>query len=334
MAGLLDKPTTDAPEAHQPPEAPQPEAAVRACAVCAQPLAEGQDWCLECGSAQPGRLGGRPGWRAALSVLAVTAVLVGGAAAAAYAALTTEAQREASSEPPPAATPQVAQPPAQVAPEAGDDEDTPSVDAPESEDADVPEASGDAEDGDGGDEGSDGGDDFEVPSGGSSGGVASGGDASDVAGATGQETAPTAGTPIDLPKGAAAVYNPYGRPATGVGDPARAIDGKASTAWEAPVDQDGTVMRGVVVSLDETTSLSDLEFRVNTPGLTVEVYATRAQKVPPDILDARWEHPASQRDAGVTEKVALDGRYRHVLLWVTEQPADTKAAIAEIKLFD
>ena len=333
MAGLLEhQKSDDAPEAAQAaptqaPEAPQPEAPVRACATCSQPLADGQDWCLECGSAQPGRLGGRPGWRAALSVLAVTAVLVGGAGAAAYAALTTEAQRSASADAPPAATPQIAQPPVQAVPGA-EDEDTPSVDAPDSESADVPEAKGDAEDsGDGGDDAPDvsGGSSVPAPS--------SGSGAPDTPDAGSGTGAPSSGTPVELPKGAAAVYNPYGRPTGGITNPARAIDGKTSTAWEAPVGGDGRVQTGVVISLEKTTALSALEYRADTPGFNVEVYATRAENPPPDILDARWEHPASQRDSDVTERVALDGRYRHVLLWVTEQPADTKAAIAEIQLF-
>ena len=40
------------------------------------------------------------------------------------------------------------------------------------------------------------------------------------------------------------------------------------------------------------------------------------------------------RDAGVSETLKLDGKYRHVLLWFTVQPADTKVRIPEIKLFD
>ena len=325
MAGTLETPPTDAPQTPAP-EAPLAEAA-RPCATCGRPLAAAdQDWCLECGAAQPGRLGGRPGWRAALSVLGVTLVLVGGAGAAAYAALTTEAQRDATAQAPPAATPQVTPPPAQPVP--GEDEETPEVEAPDSESADLPEAKGDAEDSDSDD--SDGGDDTpDVSSGGSSGGSAPTPDSGSSA-----SSSPPAATPIDLPSGAARLYNPYGRAPSGMGNPRRAIDGKASTAWEAPVGGDGKVLAGVVVSLEEAQRLSALEFRVDTPGMTVEVYATRAEELPPDILDSRWEHPASQRDVGVTDRVALDARYRHVLLWITDQPADTKAAIAEIRLFD
>ncbi|MBA3327925.1 MAG: hypothetical protein H0T43_06455, partial [Solirubrobacterales bacterium] len=59
-----------------------------ACATCGAAMVGGQDWCLECGSAAPGRLGQRPGWRPALTVVAITLLLVGGAVVASYAALT------------------------------------------------------------------------------------------------------------------------------------------------------------------------------------------------------------------------------------------------------
>jgi hypothetical protein len=338
MAGLLEHPKTDTPEAAerlaQPPvpEVPEPEADAdaRTCATCSQALVDGQDWCLECGSAQPGRLGGRPGWRAALSVLAVTGVLVSGAGAAAYAALSTEAQRDASAAAPPQAAPLVAAPPVQPAPApAAAADEPPTIPAPSSDSADVPSPAGDAE--------SDADDSIDLPdtpvtpapapapSGGSTSGS---GDESTT-------DAPTVPVAIDLKSDAAATYNPSKRDAAAIGDPAKAVDGKSSTAWEVPADpSDGSVQTGIVVSLDKATSLSDLEYRLNTPGATIEVYATTSAQLPPDILDSRWEHPASRRDSDVTEKVALDGKFRHVLLWVTEQPADTKVAVADIKLFD
>ena len=39
-------------------------------------MQRGQDWCLECGTAAPGRLGARPGWRAAFTVVGLTTVLL------------------------------------------------------------------------------------------------------------------------------------------------------------------------------------------------------------------------------------------------------------------
>ena len=341
MAGLLDKPTTDAPQGAAPPPAeatpgapapvPAPEAPLRTCATCSAALVEGQDWCLECGAAQPGRLGGRPGWRAALTVLAVTAVLVGGAAAAAYAALTTEAQRDATSAAPPQATPTVAAPAPVQAPAQTQADETPAVKAPESDPADVPApSSGDS------------GDDApapvaaapstpvtpSTPSSGSDAGGSSGGSG------TPDEDAAAAPVAIDLPAKSAALYDPFGR-AKGDAAPANAVDGKERTAFELPVNpEDATVRAGLTLSLDKATTLSDLRFQAGTPGFSVEVYATKDAQIPPDVLDARWEHIGDRSDVGVEETVALDGKFRHVLLWVTEQPADTKVAIPEVQLFD
>ncbi len=83
MAGTLDRPTAspEAPPPSPPPEVAVPDDASRLCVTCAALLAEGQDWCLECGTAQPGRIGSKPGWRPALTVVLLTAVLAAGAVA-------------------------------------------------------------------------------------------------------------------------------------------------------------------------------------------------------------------------------------------------------------
>ena len=335
MAGLLEKPTTDtAPEAAATPEAPAPapapEAPARTCATCSAGLVEGQDWCLECGSAQPGRLGGRPGWRAALTVLAVTALLVGGAGAAAYAALTTEAQRDATAAAPPAATPTVAAPPPVQAPAPTQAEETPTVQAPESDPADVPAPSDSSDD-----------DTPAVtptPSDGTSGTTGTSGSGTSGTGTGGDTTSDDAAAEpvaIDLPAKAAKLYDPFGRAANAGSKPANAVDGKQSTAFELPVDPaEGTVRAGLLLSLDEAKTLGDLEFTAGTPGFTVEVYATRSKELPPDVLDSRWEHVGDRRDVGVEETVELGGTFRHVLLWITEQPADTKVALTEVQLYD
>ncbi|MEA2303390.1 MAG: hypothetical protein QOH43_670, partial [Solirubrobacteraceae bacterium] len=92
--------------AEPPPEGTGPPAAPpRTCAACGAALAPEQDWCLECGTAAPGRLGGRPGMRSAVAVAVLTLLLVGGAVAASYAALSTDANRRASTTTPADAAP-------------------------------------------------------------------------------------------------------------------------------------------------------------------------------------------------------------------------------------
>ncbi|MGH2841413.1 MAG: hypothetical protein ACRDKY_11390, partial [Solirubrobacteraceae bacterium] len=76
-------------------EGEQPVVAPYACEACGAGMVAGQDWCLECGTAAPGRLGARPGWRAAFTVVGLTLLLLVGAVAASYAALTGDAEREA-----------------------------------------------------------------------------------------------------------------------------------------------------------------------------------------------------------------------------------------------
>ncbi|HEV2753865.1 MAG TPA: hypothetical protein VGV36_08545, partial [Solirubrobacteraceae bacterium] len=65
-----------------------------ACASCGAGMDAGQDWCLECGTAAPGRIDERPGGRAALTIASVVVVLVLSAGVAAYAALSSDAARE------------------------------------------------------------------------------------------------------------------------------------------------------------------------------------------------------------------------------------------------
>lgn len=343
MAGLLDRDKTDtaeAPQATEPAAADAPavdvapvlEPAPRACATCAHPLADGQDWCLECGSAQPGRLGTRPGWRAALTVAGACAILATGAGAAAYAALSSESQRIASAPPPPAAAPVVTEPPAVAAPPA---EETPVVPAPESDSADVPESDVPLED----DvepvdpPASSGGAPSASAGAGTSGGTRSG--ASDDGGAAGggADTSDEPG-PIELTAGSASTYDPYDRAGTAAGDPADAVDGKASTAWEAPVGSDGKVRIGLAVSLEKARTLSRIALAADTPGFTVEVYGSRSSELPPDIVDARWESLGRSKDVGLRREFAVSGKFRHVVLWFTAQPADTKVAINEIQLSD
>src|SRR3954464_7418979 len=94
-------PATSPPTPENGGAVPASDAPARTCAGCGAPMAAEQDWCLSCGTAAPGRLGERPGWRAALTVLAITLLLVAGSVAAAYAALTSDATQEAGGPPPP-----------------------------------------------------------------------------------------------------------------------------------------------------------------------------------------------------------------------------------------
>src|SRR3954469_18347500 len=103
-----------APPAERPPEEPAVEPGARTCKSCGATMEPGQDWCLACGTAA-GRIGTRPGARSAMTVFALTAVLLAGAVGASYAAL-----REDQTVPPSqsAAAAQVAQAPPATGPPA------------------------------------------------------------------------------------------------------------------------------------------------------------------------------------------------------------------------
>src|SRR5204863_1102926 len=91
---------------HGPAEPPP----TRSCERCGATMAPGQDWCLECGTAAPGRLGRRPGMRAAATVVGLTLALVAGAVTAGYAAISGDAGRD-TAKPPAASGAPIAQAP-------------------------------------------------------------------------------------------------------------------------------------------------------------------------------------------------------------------------------
>ncbi|HEV3002159.1 MAG TPA: hypothetical protein VGW75_15565 [Solirubrobacteraceae bacterium] len=346
MAGTVENPTqqTETP----PPEVVVPDDASRLCVTCAALLAEGQDWCLECGTAQPGRIGDRPGRRAALTVLAAVAVLALGAAAAAYAALSSDPEpRTVAQAPPPAAVPAAPPAPAPATPAPADE--TPSVPAPTDDAGDGKAPAGGSGAGDDATAGSSG-DTGSGTGSGTSGGSSSSGSGSGTS--AGTDTGTGAGTAtgtedeateqdkpvsrvIALAPDAASTFDPQNRAAGLTGDPAEAIDGRAKTAWEAPVGTDGKVNVGLLISLEKAQAIDKVRLQTGTPGFSVELYATKLGTAPDNSPGATkyWSKLDTTRDFGTDEKLSAGGeKYRHVLLWFTDQPADTKVVVPEVAL--
>jgi hypothetical protein len=332
------------------------EAPARTCEVCGAAMTEEQDWCLQCGTARPGRLGTRPGWRVALSISGVTLLLVCGAVAASYAALTDDAGKQADSPGGGNATP-VAQAPAQV----------PSISTPGA----LPPASADTTAGTPPITTS------PPPTGSTTSAlpplptVTSGTLPTTTTGVTtttgttttgttttgttttgttttgttttgtttgttttGTTTTPSALTPITLGADTADIYDPYQR-ATDKGDPANAYDPNAKDAWFVQTAADGKPMQvGLLVDLEARKTVKQIEFSTTTPGFRLEVYSTDGSQLPPDILDTRWTHLASRSDvdqntagsnvkADGKEIVTLrksGGQVRHLALWFTTPP--------------
>ena len=127
---------------------------------------------------------------------------------------------------------------------------------------------------------------------------------------------------VDLAPDAARTYNPYARPEDDFTDAKLAIDGDKTTSWTAKSANNGV---GVDLDLPKLTGVRALQLATATPGMTVEIYATKDSSEPVSIEDPGWDHLATQLDVGKNERIRLgDGadRYRHVLVWPTEPPPD------------
>lgn len=296
------------------------------CRACGAPMDATQDWCLSCGTAAPGRLGGRPGFRAASSVAALTLVLVTGAGAASYAALSSDAGSDAGQAAPanvapvPGAVAQVPDgavpapapvtPPTPTPPSASTPAPLPTAPKPTTPTPapakptptlTKPPAT-------------------KTPS-------------------TSTKSTPTTDKPpalkaVSFPKSAMAEYDPSKRIVIS-GDPTDAHDGKRSTAWSVTAKNDGNAMQvGLLVKLGDPKSVKRLELRTTTPGGRAEIYAAVGSALPPDILDTRWEHVGSRSKLGNStaagnkssddlEKIRFrrgGGRYRYVVVWLTNPP--------------
>lgn len=311
-----------------------------------------QDWCLECGTAAPGRLSAaRPGWRAVGTTLALTLVLVGGAGAASYAALSSDANQEAATGATGAGTPVAQAPPtvpalpAPVAP-APDATPAPTVKTPAPKLPTAPKTTA------------------QVPTPAPStpapaptptpapvvpkapaststttppkaeAPAAPRGQGTSATG-SGSSTTLAGADPLTLADGSVAVYDPYGRAGT-PGDTAGAYDGDPATTFKLSADGSGELQVGVVVDLGERKKVRGVELDTTTKEGRVEIYATDSATLPTDILDTRWDHPASRAALDGAERIRFPGggaNYRYVTFWFTVPPRTGRTvAIKEIKV--
>jgi hypothetical protein len=335
-----------APEAPPPPETapeqpPAPPEGGRACKNCGAPMEAEQDWCLSCGTAAPGRLGERPGWRAASTVVALTVLLVLGAVGAGYAAITddnatssraagTASQAQAppattppaTSTPPAATTTPPATPPASTstlpkvkAPTPSTSPATPVTPAPPVPTATTPPPVTPAP---------------STPAPSTPPAVSS----SPPPPAT-TTPEPAAAVAFDIPASAGKPYDPYGVTAL-AGDPKRALDGDLATSWFVESTKPQLPAVGYAVDLGRKRGIRELDIATTTPGFKVEIYANDEAKLPPDILDSRWSHIGNVVKVGTDEHITLGAgstKYRNVMLWFTKPPkAGARIRLSELKL--
>ena len=318
-----------------PPEAPggrtdpsPPEAPPRTCASCGGPLDPEQDWCLACGTAAPGRLGERPGWKAALAVALLATLLVASAVAAAYAAMTDDAAREASApataDIAPQATPAPQTPPAEQPPiQATVEDDLPQVSSGTGSGTGAPAAE-------------------PLPGTSSSSSAPpiddatteDDGAAEDTA--TGTNTTPPTPQRIEVAEDAGQLYDPLER-ARNAGTESKALDGDPKTNWAFSSSDPVQPGVGYAVTLDKAQGIKELRLRTGTPGFKVEVYATDEATPPPEITDTRWAHIEDRSDVKAQQRIVLGegtSEYRTLLVWFTEPPADgARIRLTELRLF-
>jgi hypothetical protein len=318
-----------------------------------------QDWCLNCGTAAPGRLGERPGWRAASTVIVLALLLVLGAVGAGYAALTGDSQPKQTASTPAAAPPaaaQVAPPAATTQPPAATQPPTtattpakpktlPKVKTPTAgatpsspiTPAPTPTTSTPATGtGTGTSTPTTG-----TPTSTGTTGTQTGTGTGTTGTGTGTTTTPadTGPKPIELKSDAGTVYDPFKR-AKDSGQTKRALDGDQSTSWYVDPTIPTQVAVGYVVDLGALRGVRQINVQTPTPGFRVEIYATDETTPPPDILDTRWSHIKDVSNVGAKDsgkqKIVLGAgtsKYRNVLLWFTQPPTDgPRLRLTELEL--
>ena len=321
-----------------------------ACETCGAAMERGQDWCLECGTAAPGRLGAKPGWRAAFTVVGLTTLLLCCAVVAAYAALTSDAERTAAAPPAGSGDPITAQVPGAAVPAAPPliqpgvtgpgvtppatppaasgtpiipttkpplpPTNTPIAPPPARQPpaASIPPAPP-----------------VTTPP------------ADTAKGATGTGSAAAANAPvtIEFKPDAAQTYDPIKRAGAEFGPAALAVDSKADTVWDVTVPADGQpIAAGLVIDLGKPYALRSLRLDTPTDGFTVEIYGAKSAKdLPEDVIDKRWIHMTDKKFVLDDEPIVLKGKGANtkvqlLLLHFTTpaDPDDPRVAIGNVKL--
>jgi hypothetical protein len=315
-----------------------------ACATCGAAMQRGQDWCLECGNAAPGRLGARPGWRAAFTIVGLTTLLLACAVVAAYAALTSDSERAASAPPSGDGGPIVAQtptpgatpPPVTVQPGATGPDTTPPAANLKTKPI-IPAPAGPAAT-----------NTPVTPPPAAAGKVSPAAPAAPAAHGSTNGNPGSTGTPapsgpelIALKRDAARTYDPLNRAGAEFGPAANAIDAKPNSVWDVVVPADGQpIGAGLVIDLGKPYALSSLRLSTPTEGFTVEIYGAKsAKQLPTDVIDKRWIHLTDSKATLDDDPISLKGKgegakVQLVLLYFTlpATPTDPRVAIEDVKL--
>ena len=313
------------------------------CANCGSPLAVGQDWCLDCGTAVRGRLGGGPGIGSSIGVVGLTLLLVLGAVAAAYAALSSDSNKAVKAPPAALAGPTVPATPdvgtTYIAPVGTTGAVAPVITPPitPSTGATLPALP-------------------KIPAVTPTPSAATNPPTATVRPPVATTTTPPkttvpattptvkkpASTPsvstpstapgqaIVLDTDAATTYNPYSLPATSFTDPAKAIDGAPDTAWTYKLDPAtaGKTLVGLMIDMKAPQPARAIKITSLSPGMTVEFYGATGTTPPVSIIAAGWVHLANRRAIKPSTTIALKTQgksFRYLLVWITHAPTGVTA---------
>ena len=289
-------------------------------------MAEDQDWCVQCGENDEHSLRARASWYSAGALVAASAVLASGAAAAGVAALNQGSDKE------PPHTPLIAQVPnnsvvttTSAAPVNPGTPET--LKTPHGNTSTAPLLT--------------------ETSSSSTATPAPAQPASTETSSSRTESTTTttsaAPEPIELQAQDLSVYNPNKTyPPTAIGDPRKNFEEGATTLWSVNVEPPSATELNVGLLVHRSTPqpVGTLEVITSTPGYTLEVLGTKANKPPGAITASAWKPLGVQ--AKIKRKSTLKlsyskERFNYIVLWIRKLPTSSPpldhVTIDEVALF-
>lgn len=151
----------------------------------------------------------------------------------------------------------------------------------------------------------------------------------------GQAAAPKPAATGPVAASSVSVFSPQGTPDSPA-TASQAIDGDPSTSWstDAYFDPFPSLKNGVglLVTLDDASTLTSVTVTSNTPGTGLEVRSAPSESTSLDQTQVIGT--ATLQSGETTIPVEMDGQTSHVLLWITDLSASggsNKSSISEVE---
>jgi hypothetical protein len=301
------------------------------CPHCGAAMAEGQQWCTQCGERDDGSLRKRAALSSAGVLTVASAILASGAAAAGLAALTQGTAKEPPHRSIVAQTPVTtsttpAAPP--VASNPGTPETLKATSSPPPPPAATTHTSSSAS---------------ASAQGSAGGGTSSSGGSTTKSQRTTTSSSSTASEVPELQGLTASAYTlnaeyPKASLEGPENDPARALEGPESgTSWTVQI-KPGTadnVNVGLQIALGGPTKVGSVEIHTTTPGVPIEIYGTTSSQPPATLTEWKRLALTPSLKASATIKLGSTGtRWRYVLLWIPKVNQSLRhVSLGEVALY-